>query len=276
MNYDDFRYMRRGKQLASLRKEEYALLNPVNQRGSKKDHALLLLHGFSSSPAVYRYLIPQLKGYDAIVCPALPGHAQSIASLGQAKAADWLAATSACCAELIETYDKVDVVGLSLGGLLACDLSQQFALNHLYLLAPALRLHMRVNAMIKLAYGLQFLGFSHLRNAAGNILNNERAEIAYRKLPITAIIEMLQLARDYRWRAPQCPTDLFLGAHDAVVDSNKVESLFRGLPNVAIHWLNDSAHVLPMDNDLAQIVACINHQTGTIAETKKAEITTEV
>lgn len=264
MNHDDFRYMRRGKQLSHLTKDELNLLLPVNHRGKGQDHALLILHGFSSSPAVYRYLIPRIEHYDAIVCPVLPGHGESIDAFSHATAKDWLNTAINACEELTRQYKKVDVLGLSLGGLLACELSHRFQLNHLYLLAPALRLHMRLNAMLKLAYVMRSLGFHHLRNAAGNLLTDEHAEIAYRKLPISAIIEMLTLARDYQWIAPTCPVDLFLGTYDKVVDSEEVEELFESLPNVAIHWLKNSAHVLPLDNDLEEIISCINHENSSV------------
>ena len=258
MKHDDFRYMRRGKQLSGLTQEELSLLKPINQYGKRKEHALLILHGFSSSPAVYRYLIPELKNYDAIVCPVLPGHAESIEAFSHSKAKEWYLTANKACEVLINEYKKVDVLGLSLGGLLACELSQQFNLNHLYLLAPALKLHIRVNLMLKIAQLLRFFGFHHLRNNAGNLLTNERAEIAYRKLPIASIIEMLTLAKQYHWVAPTCPVDLFLGSHDEVVDSNQVAELFTHLPNVTIHWLKNSAHVLPLDNDLNDIIKRIN------------------
>lgn len=260
MNNDDFRYMRRGKQLSKLSDEELNLLHPINQRGKGKERALLILHGFSSSPAVYRYLIPQLKNYDAIVCPVLSGHGESIEAFSKSKAKDWLATATESCDALIKEYKKVDVLGLSLGGLLACELSRLFKLNHLYLLAPALKLHMRVDPMIKLARVLRCLGFEQLRNAAGNLLTDEHAEIAYRKLPISTIIEMLILAREYQWVPPTCPVDLFLGSHDKVVASEQVEQLFVNLPNVTIHWLKHSAHVLPLDNDLKEIIDCINQE----------------
>lgn len=259
MNNDDFRYMRRGKQLSGLTPEELAMLEPVNQRGKGFERALLVLHGFSSSPAVYRYILPQIKHYDAIVCPVLPGHAESIEAFSHAKAADWLATAHKACEELVNQYQKVDILGLSLGGLLACELSQRFKLNHLYLLAPALRLHMKVNSMLKLAQVLKYFGFNQLRNSAGNLLSNEHAEIAYRKLPISTIIEMLTLAKEYQWVPPNCSVDLFLGTYDQVVASQQVAQLFATLPNVTIHWLKNSAHVLPLDNDLKEIIDCINH-----------------
>lgn len=255
---NDFRYMRRGTQLTGLTNKDLSLLEPVDIRHPGHDRALLLLHGFSSSPAVYRYLIPQLTNYNAIVCPVLPGHGQSIEAFTQSKACDWIAKAEACCAELCEQYKQVDVLGLSLGGLLACKLSQRFKLHHLYLLAPALKLNMRVYASIKLGQVLNALGFHHLRSNGGDLVSNSQAEITYRKLPIPTIVEMLRLVHDYQWVAPTCPVDLFLGLHDKVVDSNAIEALFIPLANAKIHWLNHSAHVLPLDNDYDEIIQCVN------------------
>lgn len=260
MNNDDFRYMRRGKQLSSLTQEEMQLLNPVNQRGSGTERALLVLHGFSSSPAVYRYIIPHIKNYDAIVCPALSGHADSIEAFSHSTACEWLLTASQTCDTLVKEYKKVDILGLSLGGLLACELSKKFTLNHLFLLAPALRLHLHVNLMLKLAHVLKCMGFRYLRNTAGNIKTNDHAEIAYRKLPISSIIEMLNFSQHYVWVPPSCPVDLFLGTYDEVVASHHVAELFAPLPNVNIHWLENSAHVLPLDRDLNEIIKCINDQ----------------
>lgn len=258
MKYDDFRYMQRGKQLSELKQTDWALLNPINQNGEGKNRALLALHGFSSSPAVYRYLLPKIEHYDAIVCPLLPGHGESIESFSKSKAQDWFLAAKNHCDNLIKTYEKVDILGLSLGGLLACKLCQSYPINHLYLLAPALRLNLHINRTLAIAQLLKRLGFRHIRNIAGNLMSNQHAEIAYRKLPISAVIEMLHYARQYEWIPPECPTDLFLGRFDQVVSSQQVEQLFTNLPNTKIHWLNQSAHVLPLDNDLNEIIDCIN------------------
>lgn len=258
MNKNDFRYMCQGKQIADLKNTEFSLITPVHKQGEKTDRALLLLHGFSSSPAVYRYLIPQLTHYDAIICPTLPGHGESINAFSQATAADWLSSAMEICEGLGKKYTKVDALGVSLGGLLCCKLSGHFTFNHLFLLAPALKLHMSVKAHLRLALILQSLGFKEIRGAAGNLVTGEHAEISYKRLPLTVIIEMFQLIRHYQWEPPTCPVDLFLGTHDTVVSSPQVAELFQDLPNVTIHWLENSAHVLPLDNDLTQIAACVN------------------
>ena len=257
MNIDDFRYMWRGKQLQSLDDQQSNLLNTIHicRKGNKR--ALLLLHGFSSSPAVFRLLLPALDHYDAIICPTLPGHGESITAFTQATSQDWLTTAEHACETLIKNYPKVDVMGLSLGGLLACHLSQRFALHHLYLLAPALKLQLNVPLALTLAHVLKRLGFKYLRNQAGNLYSEAYSELAYRQLPIATIIEILTLVNEFKFVPPTCPTDLFLGCFDKVVNSPLVEKEFKNLPNCKVHWLPKSAHILPLDSDVEEIIACM-------------------
>jgi carboxylesterase len=262
MNINDFRYMWRGISVASLTTQQASLLAPFERHNAQQRRALLLLHGFASSPAVYRKLLPTLTMYDAVICPSLPGHCMDIASFTRAKNTEWIAAAEKACETLLQTYASVDVMGLSLGGLLACHLSQRFPLAHLYLLAPALVLYLNMNMSINCARLLQWLGFQYLRNYAGNIHVQNTAELTYRQLPITAIIEILTLVKHFKFIPPTCPVDLFLGRYDEVVNSSSVANQFKDLPNVQIHWLDNSAHVLPLDGDIDTIIACLraNHK----------------
>ena len=261
MNIDDFRYMWRGKHLNLLTTQQAHLLDPVSIRGSGTEHALLLLHGFSSSPAVYRQIIPALTdSYDAVICPRLPGHGESIGAFSKAKASDWVTAAEESCDALTKEYQHVSVVGLSLGGVLACHLSQHFALHHLFLLAPAIALQLKPSLALKLAHVLQWLGCKYVRNRAGNLYSELYSELAYRKLPIITVIEILTLINNFHFVPPSCPTDLFLGRFDEVVNANLVEKSFLNIPNITIHWLANSAHVLPLDGDIDMITACLQRK----------------
>jgi carboxylesterase len=258
MNKNDFRYMRCGKQLRDLNDRDFSFLKPINKHGENTERAIILLHGFSSSAAVFRELIPKLKNYDAIVCPNLPGHASSIDDFSKVTAADWLSDATTLCEDLFKKYNKVDIVGLSMGGLLTCKLSEHFAFNHIFLLAPALKLVMNERKYLAFARVMHNLGFKELRGAAGNLVTHKNAEVSYRKLPLTTSMEMFHFILDHQWVAPTVPVDLFLGAQDKVVSSVEVERMFLNLPNVAIHWLPNSAHILTLDEDLEQIVECVN------------------
>lgn len=259
MNIDDFRYMYRGKVMTTLKPEDAALLALFEREGQQKNRALLLLHGFSSSPAVYRRLIPSLDMYDAVLCPVLPGHGDSIAAFSTVLAKDWVNCATQSCERLHNTYAHVDVMGMSLGGLLACHLSTLFPLNHLYLLAPALSLRGNIPLVLMLTRVLHALGLRTIRNRAGNLCSATYPELAYRQMSLHAVIQILTLIKTFKLTLPTCPTDLFLGRHDEVVHSSNVMRLFNDSPHTNIHWLNHSAHVLPLDNDIDMIIACLTH-----------------
>lgn len=263
MNIDAFRCMRHGLQLKTLTPQDASLLAPIEQRSNNNQHALLLIHGFSSSPAVYRYLLPVLSQYyDALFCPVLRGHADSIEAFAKVKAKDWLEQIEQIYKILLNEFSQIDVLGLSLGGLLACHLSLRFNLPQLYLLAPALDLHLTLKSTIIIAKILNWLGFRRIRAAAGNLYTSENCEIAYRQLPLTAIIEILMLVQEFQFISPTCPTDLFLGCHDEVVSSSRIAERFMNNPQVKIHWLANSAHVLPLDGDIHSILGCIKKRRG--------------
>jgi carboxylesterase len=257
MDINDFRGMRRGTSLFALSKKDAALLNAIEQRNGRKERALLLLHGFTSTPAVFRTMLPSLVFYDTVICPILPGHAENLEAFANAKAEHWFNTAKQACEALIAEFKHVDVLGLSLGGLLACHLSNCFNIQHLYLLAPALDLYISPERTLKLAKALKWLGFKEIRGQSGDLFTNEQWEIAYRKLPLNAVIEIAKLIKEFSFISPTCPTDVFLGSHDKVVDSKRVAERFANLSNVAIHWLHHSAHVIPLDGDTEIILNCM-------------------
>ncbi|MBA2651559.1 MAG: alpha/beta fold hydrolase [Tatlockia sp.] len=268
MNIDAFRCMRGGIQLSVLSKQDYSWIAPIEKTCDKAGRALYLIHGFSSTPAVYRLLEPLLvKQYDAIFCPVLAGHGENIDAFAQAKAGDWITQVEQTYEGLANRFEQVEVMGLSLGGLLAAHLSKRYKLAHLYLLAPALDLLLSINNSIKLAKALSWLGFRKIRAAAGNLYTTENYEIAYRQIPLTSIIEVLTLIQEFQFSPPTCPTDVFLGCYDKVVASKRVAERFAGLANINIHWLANSAHVLPLDGDIEIIGRTIEQNGLALART---------
>lgn len=257
---NDFCYMYRGKVTGSVTQKEELLLSPIESKNRQFNKSLLLIHGFSSSPAVYRRMLPQLTMYDTICCPILPGHGESIEAFAKATGQDWLTYISHICEQLCKTHETVDVMGMSLGGVLACHLSNQFELNHLYLLAPALSLKLNIGLCLTTARLLHRIGIPHIPNKGGNLCSDKHPELTYRKLPIHSIIQILSLIRNFNWKIPNCNIDVFLGRFDDVVDSAAVAKHFEGKINTQIHWLNNSAHVLPLDNDLEEIIHCIQEK----------------
>lgn len=254
IKFNDFCYIRRGKVASFLLESDVNLPAAITQHNRKdKKHALLLLHGFSSSPAVYRKMLPQLAMYDYIYSPLLPGHGTSIKDFAATTGASWIKTAEEACTRLLDEYQKVDVIGLSLGGMLACKLAAKHQFNHVWLLAPALALKQNISHMLMLARILKTLGFCAVRNVGGDIMNHN-TELTYRRLPVTAVREVFTLIQNFQLQPPLCPIDIFLGRHDAVVDSEAVSHYFANRTDCVVHWLEHSAHVLPLDYDVATII----------------------
>ncbi len=277
VDYKAFCHMRRGKQCFPLAQDETSLLSPIDYHNGDYKRALLLLHGFSSSPAVYREFLPFFKTlYDAVICPPLPGHGQNLSDFAKVKAKDWLLFAEQTCKPLIREYQQVDVMGLSLGGLLACHLSNQFTLHHLYLLAPSLDLPRPLRKYLRLAKLLKLIGLQSIRSNGGSLYTDLNFEIAFRRLPITTIIEMLQLIKQFSFVLPRCPTDLFLGCHDKVVSCERVAARFETKGNNTIHWLANSAHVIPLDGDINYLLDCVKQnatsENKSLASPQKASV----
>jgi carboxylesterase len=260
MNPDDFAYLFRGKIVQPVSQQDARAMLPIDKTlSTNTDHALLLLHGFASSPAVFRVMLPLLQGYDRIVCPVLPGHADSLQQFGKVTAEQWRQSAQQHCAALLETYTKVSVLGLSLGGLLALELSTLFPVHHLFLLAPALKLSYSARLALMGAYLLRGLGIRHLPNfGGGDLCNPTHPELGFRQFPLSTVIEILTLFLKPSYPEPQCKTDLFLGRYDKVIDSKTVAKHYAHTPHLTLHWLPHSAHILPLDGDVAMLVQCIN------------------
>jgi carboxylesterase len=255
---DDFCYMWQGKIQGTLVPEAVDRIKPFHITRTGNERALLMLHGFSSTPAQFRLITPELSEYDALVGPALPGHATNLQDFAQVSADKWYKYVEGLCQELMQQYRMVDIIGLSLGGLLACHLATLFPVHRLFLLAPALHLAPRLRRLLPFAPWLAALGLRHVRNRAGSLRTPAHNELGYRWLPSHSIIEVYNMISNFHFTAPTCPIDLFLGSYDNVVDTKTLATQFAPLANTRVHWLNNSSHLLTLDNDVEQIITCLN------------------
>ena len=108
--------------------------------GEKRDHIVLLLHGFTTSPMQWETLIHELEeaGID-FHAPLIHGFGQVTPEflLGAGKE-DWRRQVVNLYDLFAERYHRVSVAGHSMGGLLACFLAQQRPVHQLIISSPAL------------------------------------------------------------------------------------------------------------------------------------------
>lgn len=113
------------------------LLVPTSHNG----HAVMLIHGFSSSPREMRALGEILYRHHYIVYGALlPGHGTTPDDLAQQQVENWQTTIRRGYTALNQKGLKVSVAGISTGALLTLDLARRADLEKIILLAPFLKL----------------------------------------------------------------------------------------------------------------------------------------
>jgi carboxylesterase len=114
---------------------------PIRKDPPLAREAVLLLHGFSGSPAEMLPLAESLAdaGY-AVRAPRYPGHGSTRDDFMRTDAEDWARRAFDAYLDLRAEYDTVHVAGHSMGGLLATAVASTFGAARLILFAPAFEL----------------------------------------------------------------------------------------------------------------------------------------
>lgn len=118
----------------------------------KRGEAVLLCHGFTGYPG--ELVRPGLDLYEAgfdVFCPRYPGHGTSASDFLLSKAEDWIGTAYDAFSDLAQQYDRVLLVGHSMGGAIATVIADAFDVDALVLLAPALVIPSLVASKVRLA-----------------------------------------------------------------------------------------------------------------------------
>jgi carboxylesterase len=213
--------------------------------------AVLCVHGLTGTPYEVRPPAEALA-QAGFFCEGLllPGHGTRVAELSATPRTAWVDAVVAAHDALAERHARVYVLGLSLGGVLALALAQRRALAGAVVMAAPLRLARVVHTAVPL---LARVVRSLPKTPA--ILDPEaRARHpGYDRMPLPAVHELLRLAREVESALDRiaAPVQLIYSRRDPTVPAFNAERVMRGLPTGGheLHWLEDSAHVLPVDRE---------------------------
>lgn len=122
--------------------------------GPKRPHAVLLLHGYSASPAAFARLTPLLDAHGiAYHAPALTGFGlDDFALLEAVRGEDWRRDAYAAYDLLAAAADEVSVVAMSFSTLIAAELAQDRRVKHLVLVAPYFHLQGEADRRVREAF----------------------------------------------------------------------------------------------------------------------------
>ena len=210
--------------------------------GSNKEIGVLLVHGYTGSPASMRPWAEYLnqRGYTVRV-PLLPGHGTKQEDLNMA--------------ELFKTCRKVFVCGLSMGGGTTLYIATKYSnkLSGIILVNPMIHLPF---IGPKLAYFLS--RFQKFRKSVGDDIKRPGVtEWGYDALPTRGIYQLLQMLKYTRARLHDVtvPMQLFHSVNDHTLPISNTEIIMKGVGSQIKQRieLTNSFHVATLDYD-AEII----------------------
>jgi len=241
--------------------------------GDKK-LGLLLLHGLSSTPAVWQQIVAKcVKVNYTIHAPVLAGHSNKAEDLLNIVWQDWLQGVEQAYIELSQQCENVIIIGHSLGGSLALQLAAKYSqIQKLFLVAPAVFPIFSLKFFIKLRITTLFqkLGLQFLPPLGGNIKKSGVWECAYSRIAIRALEEVYQCMLSTQRLLPQIntPITLFQAKHDLLIPRKETANILQKVNSTEkeLIWYTDSYHVIPLDNNADELTEKILQDVGNHVE----------
>ena len=233
----------------------------------KKEHVVILLHGFISSPMIFDELIKELDENEVdYQAPLIYGFGVNrIKLLFTLSEDEWVRQVTELYDVLDTQYKNISVIGHSLGGLLALYLSQIRPVKHLILAAPAIfpsntqKIHRYLAKSVFLAkvipWIIPLLPMKKSKNRSGvvDVLDEQAAKkyYLYPVAPTRGVFNILKLQSKLDLKKASYQTlDLFYGTQDLAVDGEKVWEYLQNSDLLhRVHRFDHTGHNPFIDND---------------------------
>ena len=225
-------------------------------KGANKRIGVLLVHGFTGSPASMRPWAEFLNshGYTVMV-PLLPGHGTTHHDLNLVHWQEWPAKVESELNLLLQSCDKVFICGLSMGGGTALNIATRYSRQ----LAGIIL----VNPMIHVKFVPHQLAwvisrFQKFRDSVGDDIKKPGVtEYGYDFLPAVGVYELLKMLHYTRKRLHDVtvPLQLFHSVEDHTLPVSNTEIVMKEVNSREKNRIElvNSYHVATMDYD-AEII----------------------
>jgi len=241
------------------------LLQDVDPRSrpfeiSGRDQALLLIHGFTGTPAEMRPIgerIARSFGWK-VVAPLLPGHGTTPDDLSLYQWSDWLESARTVHHELLRSFEQVHLVGLSMGTLLCLELFKEnpSRVRSMALLAPALFFRGALEKFVTYVSRCSWVSLMNSTLPKGPPLHPDH--VTYRRYSIRALGELSKLMERSRELAERESPPTFIGYSetDEVIDPKSASFLLKRLqnPQSRVVRLENSIHVLTLGQEKERLL----------------------
>lgn len=210
---------------------------------------VLLIHGFTASPYEMRSLGEYLneRGF-SVYGSRLPGHASNPENINKLTFVDMYEGLKYGYYFLKNTNKKIFVIGQSMGGLLAAEVSIFNKVDGLIMLSPAFKI--KSKKVIFLPILRKFIKFSKKEN-----FEERFADHYYNVRPVEGIYQLTRLSRHLipLLTEIKVPTYVIQSRYDDIIDTGYTEYYFKqiGTERKAIEILDDIRvkHILTTDEN---------------------------
>ena len=220
--------------------------------GANKEVGILLVHGFTGSPASMRPWAEYLnqRGYTVKV-PLLPGHGTTPHDLNLVKWQEWPAKVESDLQELLRTCRKVFICGLSMGGGTTLNIATRYSKDLAGIILVNPMIHVKF-VPHQLAWAIS--RFQKMRDSVGDDIKRPGiTEYGYDALPAVGVYELLKMLHYTRKRLHDvtAPMLLFHSVDDHTLPVTNTEIVMKSVGSrqkQRIELVN-SYHVATLDYD---------------------------
>jgi carboxylesterase len=218
-------------------------------------NGVLLLHGYTGNPFSMRSLAERLAGSGfAIELPLLAGHGTALEDLVGLRWPDWLDSATRAFESLAARCERVLVVGMSMGGLLACWLAQHRDPVGIVLINPVAG--PLPPALAEMVVEVAASGVEVAPSIGSDISVSGVEAPTYDGTPVAGLLSLLDASQEIGLTLStiSCPVLLFSSREDHVVPTVcgdlVAESVSGSCERI---WLERSFHVATLDHDASEV-----------------------
>ena len=221
------------------------------------DHGVLLIHGFTGSPAHMRLIGEGLreKGF-AVRGILLPGHGDTPYALGITTWQDWLLACRQAAREMRETYRYFTVAGLSMGGCLALMIAGQMGADACVAIAAPMKTVNRFRAFAPAASKVRPMIYKRADGSRDTLIREY--DIGYDSYPTASVSQLSAVIRMAKrdLRLIRCPVMTIQSRQDKTVSPDSPDLILKGVSSPVMEqlWLDSAPHVCTISPEYGKIV----------------------
>jgi carboxylesterase len=219
------------------------------------DQGVLLIHGFTGSPAEVRLLGEYLhnKGF-TVFAPRLCGHGTTVQDMSKTKWSHWYSAVEDGYHILKSLCKSINVVGLSMGGLLALKLGAEYSVDKLVSLStPIYIVDKRVNMLPMYRMFREYV--PKKRKVFMDI--DPQYSVGYNATPLSSLSSLVELIQHVDMLLPSITVPLLImqARSEHTVQPRSASYIYDkvGSKEKKLVWLEKSGHIVTLDVDRKQV-----------------------